>query len=256
MKQRSKSPVQGNSTQQEVTSDTFKNNDNNRMKNKVSVLFMLTGILFATCLLISNILASKIMMIGPWSAPAGVLIFPLAYIINDVLVEVWGYQKARLIIWAGFGVNVLAVIFFSLGIAVSSAPFWQGQDAFASVLGSTPRIVGASMLAYLLGSFLNAYVMSKFKLMTKGKGFSARAIISTLVGEGADSLLFISIAFIGIFPLKVLLVMIATQALIKTAYEIAILPLTIWVVHKVKKIEGIDTFDYSVSYNPFRLKQI
>jgi uncharacterized integral membrane protein (TIGR00697 family) len=226
------------------------------MKNKVSVLFMLTGILFATCLLISNILASKIMMIGSWSAPAGVLIFPLAYIINDVLVEVWGFQKARLIIWAGFGVNVLAVVFFSIGIAVTAAPFWQNQEAFTTVLGSTPRIVAASMLAYLMGSFLNAYVMSRFKILTKGKGFSIRAILSTLVGEGADSVIFIGIAFAGIFPFEVLLVMMATQALIKTVYEIAILPLTIWVVAKVKRLEGIDTFDYSVSYNPFRLKQI
>lgn len=226
------------------------------MKNKVSVLFMLTGILFATCLLLSNILASKIMMIGPWSAPAGVLIFPLAYIINDVMVEVWGYAKARIIIWAGFGVNVLAVVFFTLAISVNAAPFWQNQDAFATVLGSTPRIVAASMLAYLLGSFLNAFVMSKIKVLTKGKGFSIRAILSTLVGEGADSLLFISIAFAGIFPIKVILGMIVTQAVIKTVYEIAILPLTIWVVNAVKRIEGIDTFDYSVSYNPFRLKRM
>lgn len=226
------------------------------MKNKVSVLFMLTGILFATCLLISNILASKIMMIGPWSAPAGVLIFPLAYIINDVLVEVWGYQKTRLIIWAGFGVNVLAVIFFSIGIAATEAPFWQNQEAFKTVLGSTPRIVAASMLAYLMGSFLNAFVMSRFKVLSKGKGFSARAILSTLAGEGADSVIFITIAFAGIFPFKVLWIMMVTQALIKIVYEIAILPVTIWVVAKVKKVEGIDTFDYSVSYNPFRLKQI
>lgn len=224
------------------------------MKSKVSVLFMLTGILFATCLLISNILASKIMMIGPWSAPAGVLIFPLAYIINDVLVEVWGYQKARLIIWAGFGVNVLAVLFFSLGIAVTAAPFWQNQEAFSSVLGSTPRIVAASMMAYLIGSFLNAYVMSKIKVFTKGKRFSIRAILSTLVGEGADSAIFISIAFAGIFPVEAIITMILTQTVIKTVYEIAILPLTIWMVAKVKKVEGIDTYDYEVSYNPFKLK--
>ena len=226
------------------------------MKNKVSVLFMLAGILFATCLLISNILASKIMMVGPWAAPAGVLIFPLAYIINDVIAEVWGYQKARLIIWAGFGVNVLAVVFFSAGIVVPAAPFWTGQEAFATALGSTPRIVTASLLAYLLGSFLNAYVMSKFKVLTRGKGFSVRAVLSTLVGEGADSLIFITVAFAGIFPLNAILSMIATQALIKTIYEIAVLPLTIWVVKKVKAVEGIDTFDYSVSYNPFRLKEI
>ncbi len=226
------------------------------MKNKVSVLFMLVGILFAACLLISNILASKIMMVGPWAAPAGVLVFPLAYIINDVITEVWGYGKARLIIWAGFTVNLLAVLFFSMGIAVNSAPFWSGQEAFATTLGNTPRIVAASLSAYLLGSFLNAFIMSKFKIITKGKGFSVRAVLSTLAGEGADSILFITIAFAGIFPVKALLVMILTQALIKTAFEVAVLPLTVLIVNKVKKAEGEDAFDYSMSYNPFRLKEI
>lgn len=226
------------------------------MKNKVSVLYMMAGILFASCLLISNILASKIMLIGPWAAPAGVLVFPLAYILNDVITEVWGYRKARLIIWAGFGVNLLAAVFFSLGIIAKSAPFYAGQDAFHSVLGSTPRIVAASLLAYLVGSFLNAYIMSKFKVLTKGRSFPLRAIVSTLAGEGIDSMIFITVAFAGVFPAGALLGMIATQALIKTAYEVLILPVTIWVASKVKKVEGEDTFDYSVSYSPFRFKQI
>lgn len=226
------------------------------MKKQVSVLFMLAGILFAACLLISNILASKIMMVGPWAAPAGVLIFPLAYIINDVIAEVWGYRKARLIIWAGFGINILAVLFFSLGISVASAPFWQGQEAFQTVLGSTPRIIAASLTAYLIGSFLNAFIMSKFKVMSKGKGFSVRAVVSTLAGEGADSLIFITVAFAGVFPAKAIAGMIVTQALIKTVYEIVILPVTIVVVRKIKQIEGIDTFDYDISYNPFSMKQI
>ncbi|MFW6259626.1 MAG: queuosine precursor transporter, partial [Tangfeifania sp.] len=117
------------------------------MKNNVSVLFMLAGILFAAGLLISNIIASKIMMLGPWAVPAGVLVFPLAYILNDVITEVWGFSKARLIIWTGFAVNVLAVFFFSLSIIVPAAPFYESQDAFATVLGNTPRIVVASMLA-------------------------------------------------------------------------------------------------------------
>ena len=223
------------------------------MKNKVSVLFMLAGILFAGCLLISNILASKIIMIGPWSAPAGVLVFPLAYIVNDIIVEVWGYRKTRLVIWAGFAVNLLAVLFFSAGIAVKSAPFYDGQDAFASVLGNTPRIVVASLLAYLLGSFLNAYIMSRFKVITKGKGFSLRAIVSTLAGEGIDSIVFITVAFAGVFPVSVIAGMILTQVLIKTGYEIAVLPLTVLSVKKVKQIEGEDTFDYSISYNPFSI---
>lgn len=217
---------------------------------------MLAGILFAACLLVSNILASKIMMVGPWSAPAGVLVFPLAYIINDVIAEVWGYRKARLIIWAGFGVNLLAVLFFSLGIVVIPAPFFGSQEAFSTVLGNTPRIVAASLLAYLVGSFLNAYIMSRFKVLTRGKGFSIRAIVSTLVGEGADSLIFIIVAFAGIFPVGVLFTMVLTQAIIKTVYEIAVLPLTVWVVGKVKKLEGEDVFDDAVSYNPFKLSEV
>jgi hypothetical protein len=226
------------------------------MKGKVSVLFLAAGILFAACMLIANILASKIIMIGPWSAPAGVLIFPLAYIINDVIVEVWGYAKTRLIIWAGFGVNVLAAFFYMLAIALPPAPFYEGQEAFRMILGSSVRIVFASLLAYLVGSFLNAFVMSRFKLMTKGKSFSSRAIFSTLVGEGADSLIFITVAFAGIFPLEVILAMIITQALLKVAYEIIVLPVTVLVVKKVKAVEGVDVFDEAVSYNPFLIKEV
>jgi len=226
------------------------------MKKTVSVLFMFAGILFAICLLISNILATKIILIGSWAAPAGVLIFPIAYIINDVIVEVWGYQKARLIIWSGFAVNLLAAIFFTLAIVVPAAPFWQNQTAFSTILGSTPRIIVASLLAYLTGSFLNAFVMSKVKVLMKGKDFSVRAILSTLVGEAADSFIFIIIAFAGNLPFNVLIGMIFTQATIKTIYEIVILPFTILVVNWVKKVEGVDTFDESISYNPFSINQI
>jgi uncharacterized integral membrane protein (TIGR00697 family) len=226
------------------------------MKRTVSVLFMFAGILFAICLLISNILATKIILLGSWAAPAGVLVFPLAYIINDVIVEVWGYKKARLIIWTGFAVNILAVLFFTLAIVVPSAPFWHNQEAFAIILGSTPRIITASLLAYLVGSFLNAYVMSRVKVLMKGKDFSVRAILSTLIGETADSMIFITIAFVGNLPINILVVMIFTQACFKTVYEIIILPFTILIVKWIKKIEGVDTYDESVSYNPFTFNQI
>lgn len=226
------------------------------MKNSVSVLFMFAGILFATCLLISNILAVKILMIGPWAVPAGVLIFPVAYILNDVITEVWGFAKARLIIWTGFAVNLLAVLFFTLGVAVPGAPFWENQQAFATILGNTPRIVAASLSAYLVGSFLNAFIMSRMKVMTKGRDFSARAILSTLIGETADSSIFITIAFAGVFPIEVILTMVFTQAMIKTVYEILILPITLWVVGWVKRVEGVDAYDEGVSYNLFRLKEI
>jgi uncharacterized integral membrane protein (TIGR00697 family) len=226
------------------------------MKKEVSVLFMLAGILFATCLLISNILATKILLIGSWAAPAGVLIFPIAYILNDLITEVWGFSKARLIIWTGFMVNIIAVLFFSVGIAIPGAPFWQNQVAFATVLGNTPRIVLASLSAYLIGSFLNAMVMSRMKVATNGKGFSVRAIVSTLAGESADSLIFISIAFAGQFPTGVLVIMIVTQATLKTVYEILILPITIWVVRLVKRAEGVDVIDTGLSYHLFRVKEI
>lgn len=226
------------------------------MKTSVSTNFMFAGILFAACLLISNILAVKIIMIGPWAAPAGVLIFPVSYIINDVIAEVWGYKKARLIIWAGFAVNIIAILFYSLSIAMPAAPFWGNQGAYSTILSNTPRIAAASLVAYLVGSFMNAWVMSRVKVITHGKNFSFRAVLSTIAGEGIDSTLFISIAFAGLFPSNVLLTMILTQAFIKVAFEVIALPLTIVVVKWIKRDEGIDTFDTGISYNPFKLSEV
>jgi uncharacterized integral membrane protein (TIGR00697 family) len=225
------------------------------MKKQVSLLFMLTGILFTTCLLLSNILAVKIIVIGKWAAPAGVILFPISYILNDIIAEVWGYSKARVIIWAGFGMNLLAVFFFTIAIALPPAPFWDKQESFVSIIGTTPRIVLASLAAYLAGSFLNAYVLSRMKIKSKGKYFGVRAIVSTLAGEGLDSLLFITIAFSGIFPIDTIIAMIITQALLKTTYEIIILPVTSFAVVKIKKIEGTNIFDTNISYNPFLLKR-
>jgi uncharacterized integral membrane protein (TIGR00697 family) len=226
------------------------------MKNQVSVTFMLAGILFTTCLLLANILAVKIIQIGPWAAPAGVLIFPIAYILNDVIAEVWGYRKARLIIWSGFAMNILMVLFFSLAIALPFAPFWTDQQSFAKIIGSTPRIVFASIMAYLVGSFLNAYIMSRMKIRSQGKNFGLRAIVSTLAGESADSFIFILVAFAGIFQINALIIMIATQALLKTIYEIIVLPLTTIVVNWIKKVENQNVFDKSISYNPFKVGEL
>ncbi len=223
-------------------------------KQSFSPLFLFLGILFTTSLLISNILAVKIIQIFSFSAPAGVLIFPIAYILNDIIVEVYGFNKAKFIIWLGFLMNILMLIFFTLSISLPSSPFWEHQEAYQLILGSTPRIVFASLMAYILGNFMNALIMSKMKVLFAGKSFSARAILSTLFGESLDSTVFITIAFIGIFPIKVILIMIVTQALIKTAYEIIILPITMFLVSKVKKWEGEDVFDTNISYNPFTLK--
>lgn len=226
------------------------------MKKQVSLPFMIAGILFTTCLLISNILAVKIISIGPWAAPAGILVFPLAYIINDVIAEVWGYRKARLIIWSGFAMNFLAILLYMLAIRIPAAPFWENQAAFSLVLGSTPRIVAASLSAYLVGSFLNAWVLSRMKIASQGKNFGWRAIASTMVGESADSFIFILIAFAGVFSWYNLLWMIATQALLKTVYEIIILPVTAFVVRRIKSSVNEDVYDNDLSYNPFRIGEI
>lgn len=226
------------------------------MKQKVSVAFFLAGVLFTSCLLISNLISSKIIALGHWYVPAGVMIFPISYILNDVVAEVWGFRKARLIIWTGFIINLVAVLFYSLSVSWPAAPFWQNQEAFAIVLSSTPRIAAASLLAYLVGSFINAWLMSALKIRSKGRNFSYRAILSTIFGEGADSAIFITVAFAGIIPWSQLPTMILTQAIVKTLFEIVLLPLTVHVVKLIKKIDNIDTFDVGISYNPFKIKEI
>lgn len=226
------------------------------MNRTVSLPFLVMGIVFCVCLICSNLLEVKMVSLGGITATAGLIVFPISYIINDCIAEVWGYRKARLIIWMGFLMNLLAVIFIQLAIVLPAAPFWEGQDAFVATFSFTPRILLASFIAFLAGSFLNAYVMSRMKISSGGKHFSLRAIASTVVGESADSLLFFPIAFGGVVPVKELAVLIVTQACLKTAYEIIILPVTIRVVRLVKRIDGSDVYDRQVSYNIFKIKDL
>ncbi|MBP1663436.1 MAG: hypothetical protein H6Q19_576 [Bacteroidetes bacterium] len=226
------------------------------MKKQVSVAFMASGLLFTTCLIVANIVEQKLISIGPIEATAGLLIFPVSYIVNDIIAEVWGYRKARLIIWYGFLMNFLAVVIFRLSIIVPGSENFTHQDAFQLVLGNTERISLASFIAFLIGSFLNAMVMSKMKLLQKGRNFSLRAVASTLVGEGADSLVFFTIAFAGVIPNNDLLMLILTQAGMKTAYEILVLPLTNVIVRWVKRREQEDVFDDGISYNPLKISEI
>jgi uncharacterized integral membrane protein (TIGR00697 family) len=214
------------------------------------------AILFNICLVTSNLLETKVVQIFGVTTTAGLIVFPISYIINDCIVEVWGYKKARLIIWSGFASNFLLILFSQLAIMLPTAPFWDGESAFNFVFGLAPRIAFASLLAFLAGSFLNAYVMSKMKIKSSGKNFSSRAIASTVVGETADSLIFFPIAFLGLVPVSEILVMVATQAVLKSLYEIVILPVTIRVVNYIKKMEGSDVYDYSVSFNPLKVKDI
>jgi uncharacterized integral membrane protein (TIGR00697 family) len=226
------------------------------MKKQVSVAFMVCGLLFTVCLIVSNIVEQKLISIGGIEATAGLLIFPVSYIINDLIAEVWGYRKARLIIWNGFLMNFLAVIIFRLSIWAPGSVHFTNQTAFALILGNTERIVAASFIAFLFGSFLNAYVMSKMKILQHGRGFSIRAIASTIVGEGADSLIFFTIAFSGVIPANALLMLILTQTGMKTGYEIIALPLTNFMVKWIKKHEETDVYDEGISYNPLKIKDI
>lgn len=226
------------------------------MKKQVSVAFMVAGLLFTVCLIVANIVEQKLIQIGPIEATAGLLIFPISYIINDLIAEVWGYRKARLIIWYGFLMNFLAVFIFRLAIWVPGSENFTHQVEFDMVLGNTLRITIASFIAFLFGSFLNAYVMSKMKIMQKGRNFSVRAIVSTLVGEGVDSIVFFIIAFWAVIPTRDLMILIVSQTAMKTAYEIIILPLTNVIVKWVKRREEIDVYDTDISYNPLNLKDI
>lgn len=226
------------------------------MKNKVSVPFMLLGILFCVCLVASNLLETKVVQLWGITATAGLIVFPISYIINDCIAEVWGFKKARLIIWSGFAMNFLVIGFAQLAVMLPAAPFWEGEEGFNFVFGMAPRIAVASLTAFLVGSFLNAYVMSKMKVASNGKHFSLRAILSTLVGESADSLIFFPITFGGLIPVNELLIMVATQAVLKSLYEVIILPVTIYVVKYIKKVDGSDVYDEHISYNVLKIKDI
>ena len=221
------------------------------MKEKVSVPFMLLGILFNVCLIAANLLETKVIQIGSLTVTAGLLVFPISYIINDCIAEVWGFKKARLIIWSGFAMNFFVVALGLIAVAIPAAPFWEGEEHFDFVFGMAPRIV-----AFLVGSFLNAYVMSKMKVASRGRHFSARAILSTLAGETADSLIFFPVAFGGIIAWRELLIMMCIQIILKSMYEVIILPVTIRVVKAIKKIDGSDVYDTDISYNVLKVKDI
>lgn len=224
------------------------------MKGKmVSVSFMWLGILFCVCLISANLLATKQIMFGPFNITAGILVFPISYIVNDCIVEVWGFRKARLIIWAGFLMNFMFVLFGFLADIIPGAPYWDNAEGFHKLFGLAPRMACASFLAFLVGSFLNAYVMSVMKVASDGRRFSLRAILSTVAGETADSLIFFPVALGGIVPFPNLLLMMCWQILLKTLYEILVLPVTVRVVRYVKRTEEVDVYDRDISYNVLKM---
>ena len=217
---------------------------------------MLLGILFCTCLIVSNLMAAKIFVVGDITLSAAVLLVPVSYILNDCIAEVWGYRKARLIIWTGFAINFLVMAVFQLAVLLPPSPHWEGAPHFDYIFGLAPRLAAASFVAFLAGSLVNAYVMSRMKLATNGRHFSLRAVVSTLLGEGVDSLIFFPCAYFGLLPLREMLIVMAGEVLLKVLYEIAVLPFTRRVVKFVKRMDGVDVYDEHISYNPFKISDI
>lgn len=225
-------------------------------KDHVSVLFMLFSMLFCVCLITANVLETKQMSFGPISITGGIIVFPISYIINDCVCEVWGYRKTRMLIWLGFLMNFLFVVFAAICDAIPGAPYWDNDAGFHAIFGLAPRITVASFVAFVVGSFANAYVMSRMKVSSQGRNFSLRAIMSTLLGETADSLIFFPLALGGVVPNSELPVLILSQIVLKTLYEILILPVTIQVVRFTKRHEGIDEYDKNINYNIFSINNI
>lgn len=201
-----------------------------------SDLFMYMSIVFVVCLLVSNILAAKLLKIGNYSVTAGVLVFPISYIINDIFSEVYGYEKTKKVIIFGLIMNVFMVLVLSLAIVLPAPVWFENNEAFKTILGSTPRTCLASLMAYLFGSLVNAKVLVKMKKNIKGK-FGIRAIVSTIFGELTDSLIFVFIAFAGKISLIQIVSMILIQVILKTLYEALCLPVTTIFVKKVKNYE-------------------
>ncbi len=220
--------------------------------NSYSGLFICLGMLYVTCLLVSNLIAGK--MWAPYGTvvvPAAVMLFPITYIMSDIFTEVYGFDRARLVIWAGFACNILAVICYVITIDLPYPAYFLDQEAYAVVLGMTPRVLVASFIGYLFGEFSNSIVMSKLKVVTKGKKLWLRTIGSTVIGEALDSVLFITISFAGTMPAKQLGTMILFQYLFKLTFEVVLTPLTYRVIAYIKKKEDMDIYDYDHKYKIF-----
>ena len=212
--------------------------------------FVIVVAVFITCIITANITAVKLVTIFGLILPAGVFVFPISYIVGDVLTEVYGFQRARRVIWLGFFCNLIAVLAIWFGGIMPAAPFWKAQGAYEIILGYTPRLLTASFLAYLIGEFTNSIVLAKMKVATNGRWLWSRTIGSTLVGQGLDSLVFVLVAFFGTIPLTGLVAAIFAQWLFKSIYEAAATPLTYLVVNALKRREGVDVYDRDTDFNP------
>ncbi len=216
-------------------------------------LFVVVAAFFVTALVISNVIAVKLVEVSGHVFPAGLVIFPLSYLLGDVLTEVYGFRAARAVIWLGFACNLVAVGAMQLAIALPAAGFWENQDAYQDVLGTTWRIFLASLAAYLVGELANASVLARMKVATQGRWLWSRTIGSTIVGQGLDSLIFVTLAFAGTGA--GLLDPILTTWAIKVGYETAATPLTYAIVDYLKRREGLDVFDRTLDLNPLSVSR-
>lgn len=223
--------------------------------NRYSPWFVIVVAVFVTCLITANITAVKLVGVFGLVLPAAVIIFPISYIFGDVLTEVYGYRQARRVIWLGFFCNLIAVAAIWVAGMLPPAGFWDGQAAYERILGYTPRILAASFLAYLVGEFANSFVLAKLKIATQGRWLWTRTISSTLIGQGLDSLVFITLAFLGTIPAAGLVSAIIAQWLFKSAYEIVATPLTYGAVNALKRREGLDVYDYDTRFSPFLVNE-
>lgn len=217
----------------------------------ISYRLVIITAVFITCLITANIIAVKVISLGIFILPAAIFVFPISYIFGDVLTEVYGYRTARRVIWLGFGCNLIFVFFAWIGQLLPPAGFWPGQGSYETILGFAPRLLAASLCGYLVGEFTNSFVLARMKILTQGRWLWSRTIGSTIIGEGLDTVIFITLAFTGTgSPIGT---MIWHHWLFKTGIEIIATPATYAIVNWLKRAEGIDTYDRETKYNPFVL---
>jgi uncharacterized integral membrane protein (TIGR00697 family) len=209
--------------------------------------------LFVAVLLISNVASSKILKLGPFTFDGGTILFPISYIFGDILTEVYGYRRSRRVIWVGFACAGLMAGVFALVGALPPAEGWENQAAYEAILGTTPRIVLGSLIAYFAGEFSNSYTLAKMKILTQGRWLWTRTIGSTLVGEGVDTVLFVAIAFAGTLPWPLFISIIASNYIFKVGLEAAMTPATYRITSFLKHAENQDVYDTDTDFNPFKL---
>lgn len=221
---------------------------NARTPGPLTLPLLVMTVLFCASLIVANIVEIKTVDIGIATITAGLVVFPVTYLINDCVVEVYGFRTARMVIWLGFAMNLFVTLILQVAIWLPGSPDWEAQQAMETIYGTVPRILVASFTAFVCGSMVNAQVMSRMKLASGGRNFSLRAIVSTVLGEGCDSVIFFPLAFGGTLSWSVITTLIVTQTLMKTLYEILILPITLRIVAWLKRLEGIDTYDTGIRY--------